>query len=303
MPGNRLQNALQHFLIELDGQPAGRLFAMSGGGVQADVITMAAGPISVHKHIGALKYEDMTLTFGTSMAQAFYNWISDSIGGGSKRKSGAIVLLSSSGKPDWRLEFNNALIHSLEMPACDAGSKDPAHITIMISPESTRSISTDLKHNTGVYASGLAKGWYIHDFKLSIDGLDCTHVRSIEALRVGKKITFDAVANIRDEVLDEGPEEYSDLVVTLNSNHASGFLKWFEEFVEKGRNSPTDEKNGVLHFFAPNASKAYFKMELLGLGLYKMEGAKSVNPNIAMPLTFRLYCNEMKFSAGPAAMT
>jgi len=300
MPGTVSRNMLQNFLIELDGQPAGRLSKMSGGGVSADVIKMTGGTMSAHKHIGQVRYEEMTLTFGTGMAQAFYNWITDSIGGGSTRKSGAIVRLSSSGKPDWRLEFRNALIGSVEMPACDAGSKDPAYMTIRLSPESTRSFTTDLKQNTGVYASSLAKGWYIHDFRLSIDGLesDCAHVKSIEALRLGRKIMFDA-----DNIGDEGPEEYSDLVLTLNSNHASGFLKWFEEFVEKGRNSPTDERKGVLHFFAPNASKAYFKLELLGLGPYKMEGVKSVNPNTAMPLTFRLYCSEMKFSAGPSAMT
>jgi len=294
-----LHNMLQNFLIELDGQPAGRLFGMTGGGVHADVVTTGVGGFSGHKHIGQIKYEDMTLTCGTGMAQAFYNWISDSFGGSTKRKDGAIVTIGSNFKPLSRLEFNHALIRSVEMPACDAGSKDAAHITVSISPERTRSITSDLSQNVGVHVSGLAKGWYINDFKLTIDGLesDCAHVRAIGPLRIGKQLKFDASTNVSDE----GPEEYGDLVVTLNSNHAKGFYQWFEDFVEKGNS--TDERKGVLQFFAPGANKNYFKLNLLGLGPYEMEGIKPTDPNTAMPLTFKLYCNQIDFSAGAAAVT
>lgn len=296
----KVANLLQNYLIELDGQPAGRLFGMTGGGVHADVIKTSVGGFSAHKHIGAVKYEDMTVTFGTGMSQAFYSWLSDNFSGHSKRKNGAIVAMGFNLKPEWRLEFHEALITSVEFPECDAGSKDAGHITIRISPEFTRSLTKDLVQNTGVHVSGLAKGWQISNFKLSIDGLEneCVHVRSIGPLSVGKRIKLDASSNIGDE----GPEEFSDLVVTLNSNHASGFYQWFEDFVEKGKIH--DERNGVLQFLTPNGAQPYFKLELLGLGPYKMEGIKPVtSKTAAMPFTFRLYCNEMKFSAGPSAVT
>ncbi len=301
MAGNLLPNMLQNFILELDGKAAGRLFGMTGGGVHADVIQAKGGPLSPgHKHIGGIKYEDMTLTCGTGMAQAFYDWIGDSFGGSSKRKSGAVVSLQANHKPLWRLEFNNALISSVEFPQCDAASKDAAHLTIVISPERTRSVTTDLSQNPGVYVSALPKGWYIHDFRLSIDGLenDCGHVRRIGPVRLGRKVRFDPTSDTKNE----GPEEYSDLVVTLTSNHATGFYNWIQAFVEEGKNSPSDEKKGVLQFFAPNATKAYFRLELLGLGPYEMEWEKNVNPNIAMPVDFKLYCNKIRFSAGPSAV-
>jgi hypothetical protein len=300
MAGNVAHHALQNFLIELDGQPAGRLFGMTGGGVHADVITTGGSSWgTTHKQIGQIKFEDMTVTCGTGMAQAFYDWLGNSFGGSTKRQTGAIVAVDWQGKPASRLEFNDALIRSVEFPECDAGSKDAAHITVSISPERTRRLTDNLTLNTGVYTSGLPKGWHINDFKLSIDGLDsdCKYVSSIGPVRLGRKIKISI-----EDAKDEGPEEYSDIVVTLANNHANGFYQWFQDFVEKGNNSSANEKNGVLQFFAPNSSTPYFKLELLGLGPYEM-GAKPMDPNTAMPLTFKLYCNSIKFSAGAAAVT
>jgi phage tail-like protein len=300
MAGNIL-NSMQNFIIELDGQPAGRLFGMSGGGVHADIITTRVGSsFQAHKHIGQIKFEDMTVTCGTGMAQAFYDWIGNSFGGSTKRENGAIVALNFNAKPLSRIEFQNALIGSVEFPECDAGSKDAAHITVMISPEMTRHSTDNLTQNTGVYTSGLPKGWHVNDFKLTIDGLesDCKYVSSIGAMRLGRKIRVDNVDNAKDE----GPEEFSDLVVTIANNHANGFYEWFHDFVEKGRSSSANEKTGVLQYFAPNASTPYFKLDLQGLGPYAMEGVKPKDPNTAMPLTFRLYCNGIKFSAGASAV-
>jgi len=298
-----LPNLLQNYLIELNGQPAGRLFEMSGGGVQADVISETVGGNRIHKHIGTIKYEDITLTCGTGMAQGFYDWISDMVGGGAKRKDGAIVAMGANLKPQSRLEFNEALITSVVMPKCDAGSKDAAYIAISISPERTHRITSDLTQNTGVHVSGLAKSWHINDFKLTIDGLesDCAHVRSIGPLSAGVKLVDTPTGEKRDsERAPSDREDYSDLVITLNNNDANGFYQWLEDSVVKGN---TDERRGVLQYFAPGASNPYFKVELLGLGPYKMDGIKPVDPNTAMSMTFRIFCQGMKFSAGASAIT
>jgi phage tail-like protein len=297
----KVAHGMQNFIIELDGQPAGRLFGMSGGGVHADIITTSVGSsFQAHKHIGQIKFEDMTVTCGTGMAQAFYDWIGNSFGGSTKRKNGAIVALNFNAKPLSRIEFQNALIGSVEFPECDAGSKDAAHITVMISPEMTRHLTDNLTQNTGVYTSGLPKGWHVNDFKLTIDGLesDCKYVSSIGAMRLGRKLTVSTI----DESKDEGPEEYSDLVVTVPNNHADGFYQWFQDFVEKGRSSSANEKKGLLQFFAPNASNPYFSLELQGLGPYAMDSVRPMDPKTAMPLTFRFYCNGVKFSAGASAV-
>jgi hypothetical protein len=294
MPGTKLGNVLQNFIFELDGKPAGRLFGMSGGEVHADVIKTAG--VLGHKHIGGVKFEDLTFHCGTGMAQAFYDWIGNTVGGSRMRKSGAIVAMQMNRQPYQRLEFQQALITKVEFPECNGSSKDPAYLTISISPEMTRSIPIDSTH-PGVYVSSLPKSWHINDFKLTIDGLEteCLHVSNIGALRCGQKVSFDAVTN----KADEGPEEYSDLVVTLASNHATKFYDWFEGFVKKGKNSPSEEKKGLLQFFAPGANKAYFELDLLGLGPYEFNAMKTQS---ALPVDFKMYCNGMKFRAGATAI-
>jgi len=300
MAGNAVHSVLQNFIIELDGQPAGRLFEMSGGGVHADVVTTSGGSsFQAHKHIGQIKFEDMTVTCGTGMAQAFYDWLSNSFGGSTKRKNGAIVALNYNGKPTSRIEFQNALIGSVEFPECDAGSKDAAHLSIHISPEMTRRLTDNLTQNNGVYTSGLPKGWHINDFKLTIDGLesDCKYISSIGPVRLGRQVQVGAL----DEKV-EGSAEFSDIVITVPNNHGNGFYDWFHDFVEKGRSSSANERKGVLQYLTPNSASPYFKLELLGLGPYEMEGIKPTDPNTAMPLTFRLYCNGINFSAGASAV-
>lgn len=289
---------LQNFLLELEGKAAGRMFGMTGGGVHADVISVAGGPSLGHKHLGAVKYQDIQLTCGTGMSRAFYDWIGNSFSGSPLRRSGAVVFLDSKNAPAARLEFHNALINSVGFPRLSAGSKENAYLTISISPEVTRSTSVDLSQKPGVYVSALPKAWYISDFRLKIDGLEseCAHAQSIGPLKLGKKIVY-----------DEGPEErgtsdYSDLEVTLAGTPGNGFRKWFDDFVVLGKNGQAEEKSGHLEFFAPNLGKSYFELELIGLGPYSITAANQMNPSSALPATYTMYCNAMKFRAGPGAV-
>jgi phage tail-like protein len=293
-----LHSPLQNFLLELDGTAVGRLFGMTGGGVEADVIKSASGSPSVHKHIGNVKYQDIVLRCGTAMSRVFYDWIGNSFGGAFLRKSGAVVFLDLNNAPAERLEFRDALITSVEFPQLSAGSKEHAYMTITISPEMTRSTPADHSQKTGVYVSKLAKAWYISDFRLKIKGLEseCSHVRSIGPLKLGQK-------SIQSDTGKEpGTLEYSDLEVTLIGTPGTGFYKWFQGFVEFGKNAPEDEKSGLLEFFAPNLTKSYFELEFTGLGPYKLDAAKRLNPDALLPATYTMYCNAMNFRAGPSAV-
>ena len=212
--------------------------------------------------------------------------------------------VSGSYKEAHRLDFHNALITSVEMPACDAGSKDPGFMTVSITPEITRFATVDITGHLGVYTSSVPKAWHIHDFKLTIDGLerDCAHVKAIGPLRLGQRITKEPVGNMRIESKEPTATEFSDLIVTLAGNSATGFQDWMQDFVVKGMSGVANEKNGLVEFFAPSLTKAYFEVKLIGLGLYKMGALKAVNPKTPLPVDFTMYCNEMTFNAGAASV-
>jgi phage tail-like protein len=290
-----LRNMLQNFILELDGQAAGRLFGMSGGGVYADVVQEAGGSSLVHKHITGVRYEEMTVTCGIGMSQAFYDWISNTLSGSPMRKNGAVVALNFNRIPVFRLEFRDALIKGIEFPALSAGSKQAAYMTISISPEVTRRVAKDLTNNPGVYVTNLPKGWHVSDFRLKIDGLenDCKYVTSISALKFGQRI-----AQAEGEKLPASVD-LSDLALSLPMNKSLGLQQWFEDFVVKGSQN---EKKGSIQFLTPNLNQAYFELDLVGLGPYSMEVAKVVNPDTALPTNFRMYFEGMKFRPGPSAV-
>src|SRR5437660_7021179 len=91
MPAATRGSVAGHFAVELDGLNAGMVRSASGGGAVGAVITGTPGPDHhQHKHIGAVKYQDILLTFGTGMSKSFYQWVA-SVGEG-HRKSGALIV-------------------------------------------------------------------------------------------------------------------------------------------------------------------------------------------------------------------
>jgi hypothetical protein len=156
------------FFLNLDGAPCGFVKSVDGGGIAAEVIHEPSGPSQfVKKNIGPLKYEDVTLQVGLSMAKAVYDWIA----------------------ADYRLEarstreFFNALITETTIPAMDASSKEPAYLTLKLAPEYTRFKRASGKV-TGADGKGRQKLWLPSNFRLEIAGPDYKRVSRIEAFTV-----------------------------------------------------------------------------------------------------------------------
>ena len=295
----------QNYLLEIDGKPAGRFFAFTGGTIQADVILESAGADNIrHKHISSVKYQDMVLSCGTGMSRGFYEWLGATFGGSASRKNGAVVALDQRQAPTARLEFMHALVSSLILPKLDKSANEAAFMTVKISPEVTRSTGAEASAKPGVYISSLPKAWNISDFRLRIDGLetDCAHVTKIDSLSLGQKVAEDYIGASRDAQKEAGSLEYSDLVIRLPEMYASGFFKWLDDFVAKGNNSPQFEKKGTLEFFAPHSSKAYFGIQFGGLGIREIAGSSALRTKTSLPVAVGMYCESMNFYAGPSAI-
>ena len=76
-PGNAA--SADRYDLKLDGVEIGRIPSFEGGGAFADVVSETSGPaFYAHKHIGPVKYEDLTLHVGLDLAAALYDWIATS---------------------------------------------------------------------------------------------------------------------------------------------------------------------------------------------------------------------------------
>lgn len=66
--------AVARYALELDGVTAGWLSSFEGGQATGEVVTENLGAgVPARKHIGNVKYEDITVTFSAGMTSDLYN--------------------------------------------------------------------------------------------------------------------------------------------------------------------------------------------------------------------------------------
>ncbi|HLK16182.1 MAG TPA: phage tail protein [Fimbriimonadaceae bacterium] len=286
-----------HYALELDGKLAGWLMKVSGGQASAGVVDEKLGADHiVHKHIGNVKYDEITFNCGTGMSRDMYEWIKAEFDGKYVRRSGAIVQADYNFKQLTRLDFQNALISEVGFPACDASSKDAAKMTIKVSPEVTR-----LQKGSGNLSGPptnpqMQKRWLPANFRLTIDGIDCTRVSKIDAITVKQKVVEAGTGQIRDYEKEPAHLEVPNLVISIPESHAQAFYQWHEDFVVKGNNGQNGEKHGELTFLAPDMRTELFTLNFQHIGIFKIGPDKSVPgaENIRR-VKVEMYCEDIKF--------
>lgn len=144
--------------LELEGVPAGRLAAPA---------SFAASQI--------------VLQSGACMSKQLYDWLAASINGSGDFKTGALIFSDFHWKERFRVKFSGARIAEASFPALAANSQDAARITLKINVITASSSTIDAG---GVlpYDIGLQKKWMCCNYLLSITGLNCQKVSSIEPI-------------------------------------------------------------------------------------------------------------------------
>lgn len=293
-----------YFGLELDGVFVGWVSGVEGGNAVSEVVVEQPGPDHIQrKHIAAVKYEDITLSFGTGMSKPFYDWIASTLSSQPTRKNGAIIAADYDLREVSRLEFTNALISEIGFPALDAGSKDAAKMTLKFAPEYTRRFK-GRGSKLAAPVSGKQKTWLPANFRLRIDGLEgpTSRVNKIEALVVKQKILEDSIGDGRDYEKEPASLEIPNLVFTTAEAYADDLYAWHEDFVINGNNGQDKEKSGTLEYLSPDLKQVLFKLEFKNLGIFKLtpEKAEAGSEQIRR-VKAELYVEEMKFSYDGAA--
>ena len=279
--------------LTLDGAASGRLLSTEGGNVTADVITEKLGSDYFQKkHIGQPKYEDFAVQCGTGMSKGFYNWIKASFDGKPEQRNGSVKLLNIKGQGT-SLDFTNALLTEIGFPALDAAAKDAAKMTIKFSPEVTR-----MKAASGA-PQGTVKGqkqWLPSNFRLEIQGLDCTKVSKIDAFTVKQTIVTDQVGDARTPTRHPAKVEIPDLRVELPLSSADTWFQWLDDFVVKGNSGDDQERGGSLTFLAPDNTTPLFVLTFKHLGIFKVAPDKAeAGAEGVRRVKAELYCEQMVF--------
>lgn len=292
---------LMKFGLQLDETFAGWLYSAEGGSAVGQVVEEPGGADAIaRKHIGAVKYEDITLTCGDGMSYLFFDWVGGTVNGKRGRKNGAIVAADFNYREMSQRRFVNALVTEIGMPALDAAAKDAAKMTIKLSPEFTRLLrGNPIKWEP---PASKQKKWLPANFRLRIDGLDqaCARVNKIEALTIKQAVIADEIGALRDYAKEPGKLEFPNLVITLPDTAADELYAWHEDFVIKGNNGQNKERNGSLEYLS-TAGETLFKLDFQNLGIFKLapEPVEPEGENIRR-VKAEMYCESMKFSYTPA---
>jgi phage tail-like protein len=286
-----------NFQLVLEGVKTGFLKSIEGGTVTAEVIsTPVDGSPFAKKQLGSIGYDPFVAKFGMSMSKEVYDWINRSWSGNDQRKNGAIVAVDQDFTAVSQHEFFNALITETSVPGLDAASKESAYLMLTFAPEYTK-IGKASGKVTGENAR--SKPWIASNFRVQIDGLDCTKIRAVESFTVKQSQATDDIGEVRPLRKGQGKLEFPNLAITLMESSAQSWFDWFESFVIKGESEDKREKSGSIAFLAADLKQELLRVDLFNLGIFKIAQDKAeANVARAGTVTARLYCERMELHLG-----
>ena len=302
MASSRYTQSGVGYALELDGQICASLNRAEGGDATADVVKEAPGPDRVvRKHLAGVKYEDITLAVGADLPDVVTSWISATLAQTGSSNDGAIIDLQTGS----RLEFTRALIREITFPRVDASSKNTGSIEIKLAPQLTR--SKPAAGHTSLVGQIPTRGnqyqrWLVSNFRLQIDGLDCSRVSSIDTLTISCTLPSDAPGESRDyRKPTPGALDIPNLAFTIEEAGADLLIAWHQDFVINGNRGASAEKNGTLQFLAPNLSDVLFALTFQNLGIFRLALEKTANDQTARRLRAEMYCEEIGLQYSGAA--
>jgi hypothetical protein len=186
------------------------------------------------------------------MSTTFFDWIRGFLSGRHETKTGAILILDYDFTLVDRLAFTGALISEISFPACDASSKDAATISLRFQPATLQKAVGGKAINVPRPAP---KHWTLSNFRVAIQGLDCSQVNKVDSLQFSRHGSPPILA------------------VTLAESKTKGFYDWHQDFVVKGNTK--SEKTGTLTYLTSDLGTALFTLMFHNLGIFKVTPDKT----------------------------
>lgn len=296
------------YAIELQHTMAGWVKDIDGGHATAEVVTEKMGSDHLaRKHLGPLKYEEISFKCGTGMSTELYKWIETGFNQSFNtrgREDGAIIHADYDSNELSRLTWHQGIITEFGMPALDASSKDAALMSLKFKPEITRKElgkSGSVKLPTD---ASKQKKWLPSNFRLVINGCEegCKWVNKIEALTIKQKVAENGVGEKRDYEQIATAVEVPNLVITLSEHMGDNFYRWHEDFVVKGNCGQDAEKSATLEYLTPNLQEVLFTLTFQNLGIFKISPDKvEAGGETVRRLKAEMYCEDIKFNFSSAA--
>lgn len=242
-----------HFFLELNGQ-TNPLRSMEGGEISAVVSQNGA-----KKQIGPPVYGDLEVQVGLGIDKALQDWIKAAAQGKQSKTTCTVITADQSYQATSKSEFVDAIISELTIPTLDASSKDQAYLTVKFAPQAIKpgKPSSEKVSTAGVKQKSAA----VSNFKLTIDGLDCSKVAKVDA------ITLKQSKSDKSSGKGSNPTEFSNLKVTFSAASIQTWADWHKSFVIEGKNGDKEERSGTLEFLDPSLKSPLLTIKFQNVGI------------------------------------
>ncbi len=289
-------------VLELNGQIVDFLKSAEGGFPRGEIVSTQIGSQAiVSKHLVAVRYSEIVLECQPELPGPLLSSVSAMTMLMPPRLNGTIITADMNRKELARLQFVNALIREVTIPACDASAKDAGYLTVKLQPESTTFLAG--RGNSVSLPLAKQKSWNPTNFRLQIQGLEqaCTAVRRIEPLTITPKVFEAATGDSRHMEYQSGPLEFSHLVFYLPESQAGPIYQWFDDFVVKGNNDQNRERPGFLELLSPDRSSVVLRLDFSHLGIFGFTPIRQ--GTMASLVKVEMYCEQMTIGSGKMAST
>jgi hypothetical protein len=286
--------------LELDGQLI-PLRQFEGGFPRAEVVIEGPGPEKVNKkRISQLKFQPIAIECDPIMPKPIFDWVAATLNLNFVAKDGALLTADANYVEKTRLQFNRAFISEIVFPACDGASKDAGHLTVKFAPESTTPLA-----GKGGKVPGMAmvkpQTWLPSNFRLNIDGVDCSRVSKIESFAIKQQVAQNAVGTMRD-FKQPATLEFPNLTISIGEAFAGTFYAWFQDMVLKGNAGEQNERTGRLELLDRTLTKTLLTVNFHHLGIF---GFTPVNEDPARDnikrVKVEMYCEQITLTPGKVA--
>jgi hypothetical protein len=237
------------YAVLIDGQAVAAQ-GPSGAFVKADVSTMfsgAGGP--PQRQISSFGYTNLQFKLGLEVGTPILNWVNAALKGNPVTKSGSLVELDDNNRAKSYLDFTNAAIADFVVPGFDGSSNAVNAFTIEASISKSTRRPGD---NAPIQLPARPKAFLAKNFRLKIDGLPTTRVGLIAPVSFRRST---------------GGIVPTDLVVNFPDADVDPWRVWVDDFIVRGNNGQSKEKQGAIEVLTPNLSDVLATLTIKQIGI------------------------------------
>jgi hypothetical protein len=241
---------------------------VAGGAIRADVVEEVpeeAG--SVGKHLGQLRYEDVSFAASLPLAPELSDWVTQACGNPEIRRDIAILDCERNRKLKRVRRCFQSTITRVAFPALNLETKDPALAIVTVRPGLIRvedgDGSTVVVKSEGKPKSKKAR---CSDFRLSLGDLDCRGVTRIEGFIIELLQPEEQAASATAGAPWRGPR-FPNLSLDIAQPRIQDWERWADEFLVQGDNRPSMEKSGAIEYLDPSLNETLFRVDLSQVGI------------------------------------